>query len=93
MNSLFAAIVYSLCFVASSACAWLLGRSYLRSRARLLLWSCVSFLFLAGSNLLLVIDLVVLPFADLRILRLLLALGAAGTLIFAFIWNLEGEEQ
>lgn len=92
MDSVFASIVYSLCFLASSACAWLLGRSYIRSHVRLLLWSCVSFLFLAASNLLLVIDLLLLPSLDLRILRLLLALGAAGTLIFAFVWNLDGEE-
>lgn len=92
MDSVFASIVYSLCFLASSACSWLLGRSYVRSRARLLLWSCISFLFLAVSNLLLVIDLLLLPSFDLKVLRLLLALGAAGTLIFAFIWN-EGEEQ
>ena len=93
MQAVFAPIVYSLCFLASSVCAWLLGRSYARSRVQLLLWSCVSFLFLAAANLMLVLDLLVFPEGDLRLLRLLLALGAAGTLIFAFIWNLGEEEQ
>lgn len=93
MQSVFATIVYVLCFLTSTACAWLLGRSYVRSRVRLLFWSSASFLLLAGSNLLLVVDLLIFPAVDLRISRLLLALAAAGTLIVAFIWAVDEEEQ
>ncbi len=91
MRDVFPTIVYLLCFLTSSACAGLLGRSYRRSGARLLLWSSLCFLFLAGNNLLLVIDLVVLPNVDLRLPRLLLALAAVSILLFGFIWDLEEE--
>ena len=45
MDELFPTIVYSLCFVTSSACAYLLGRSYSKTGARLLLWSALCFFF------------------------------------------------
>ena len=89
MKEIFPAIVYVLCFVTSTACAWLLGRSYARTRARLLLWSSASFVFLAGNNLLLVLDVMVFPDADLRTGRLLFSLTAVAVLIFGFIWDLE----
>ena len=47
MQQTIPAAVYILCFLTSSACAWLLGRSYLRSKARLLLWASACFLLLA----------------------------------------------
>lgn len=82
--------VYLLCFLTSSACALLLGRSFVRSRQKLLMWSCVCFSFLAINNLVLVVDLLVIPDIDLRIFRLLISLAAVATLLFGFIWN--GEE-
>ena len=91
MYDLFPTIVYLLCFLTSSACAWLLGRSYRRTGARLLLWSSLCFLFLAANNLVLVLDLLVVPDTDLRLGRLLFALAAVGTLLFGFIWDLEEE--
>lgn len=89
MQHSFAAVVYILCFLTSSACAWLLGRSYLRSKARLLLWSSMSFVLLAGNNLVLVLDLLVFQDTNLRAGRLFLSLAAVCVLIFAFIWDLE----
>ncbi|MBA3525752.1 MAG: DUF5985 family protein [Pseudomonadota bacterium] len=91
MHDLFPAIVYLLCFLTSSACAWMLGRSYRRSQARLLLWSSLCFFFLAANNLVLVVDLLVIPGNDLRLGRLLFALAAVATLLFGFIWDLEKE--
>src|SRR5688572_21592230 len=91
VNELAATFVYLLCFATSSACAFLLVRSYRRSRARLLLWSALCFAFLALNNLLLVIDLIVLPSVDLRLERLLTALAGIAILLFGFIWDL-GEE-
>lgn len=91
MQTTFPAIVYVLCFLTSGACAWLLGRSYLKTRTRLLLWSSLCFLLLAGNNLLLVLDLLVLPDVNLRIGRLLLSLAAVSVLLFGFIWDLEEE--
>ena len=89
MQQTFPAVVYVLCFLTSSACAWLLGRSYARSKTRLLLWSSACFVLLAGNNLLLVLDLLVFPEVNLRIGRLLLSLAAVSVLIFGFVWELE----
>lgn len=89
MNDLLATMVYLLCFVTSSTCALLLGRSYRRTGARLLLWSSVCFALLAINNLLLVVDLLVLPSVDLRLWRLAFALAGVSTLLFGFIWDLE----
>jgi hypothetical protein len=90
MTELFPAIVYVLCFLTSTACAWFLGRSYRRTGTRLLLWSSICFGFLAANNLALVLDLVVWPEdLDLRLVRLLLALAAVVALIWGFIWEVE----
>ena len=91
MADLFPTAVYILCFLTSVACAWLLGRSYLVSRTRFLLWSSICFIFLSLNNLALVLDLVVWPSpeVDLRLPRLLLALAAAMSLIWGFVWEVE----
>jgi hypothetical protein len=91
MAAFFPGAVYILCFLTSAACAWLLGRSYLLSRTPLLLWSSVSFVFLALNTLVLVLDLIVLPTLDLKLLRLLLALAASCSLLFGFICKIEEE--
>ena len=91
MGDLFPAVVYILCLLTSAACAWLLGRSYRLNRTPLLLWSSVCFGFLAANNLVLILDLLVYPGLDLRIVRLGLALAAVMSLIWAFIWQC-GEE-
>jgi hypothetical protein len=92
MTEISAAIVYVLCFLTSAACAWLLGRAYVRNGTRLLLWSGVCFAFLAANNLALVFDLVVWPNdVDLRVIRLLLALAATVSLIWGFVWEVEEE--
>lgn len=85
----FAAVVYILCFLTSSACAWLLGRSYVRSKTRLLLWSSACFVLLAANNLVLVLDLLVFDDMNLRAGRLIFSLAAVSVLIFGFIWDLE----
>jgi hypothetical protein len=93
VGDLFPAIVYILCFLTSAACAWLLGRSYRTSGARLLLWSSICFAFLAANNLVLVLDLVVWPEpdVDLRVPRLILALAAVASLIWGFVWEVEDD--
>ena len=89
MAETFPAAVYILCFVTSSACAYLLLRQYHQSRARLLLWSAACFVFLAANNLLLMLDLLVLPDVNLRLARLGMALAAIVVLIIGFIWESE----
>jgi hypothetical protein len=89
MGEFFPTIVYVLCFLTSTACTWLLGRSYSKSGVRLLLWSSICFAFLAANNLLLVADLVIWPTpeVDLRLPRALLALAAVVSLIWGFVWD------
>jgi hypothetical protein len=41
------------------------------------------------NNLFLVIDLALIPTADLQLVRLLLSLCAVGVLLFGFIWESE----
>ncbi|HEX6640181.1 MAG TPA: DUF5985 family protein, partial [Thermoanaerobaculia bacterium] len=61
---MFAIIVYVLCAATSGLCAVLLLRGYRKSRARLLFWSGLCFTGLALNNLLLVIDVRVVPDLD-----------------------------
>lgn len=89
MTEIFPAIVYVLCFLTSTTCAWLLGRSYRHNGARLLLWSSICFAFLAANNLALVMDLIIFPSVDLKLARLLLALAAIVSLIWGFVWEVE----
>ena len=89
MATLFPASVYLLCFLTSAACALLLARSYRRTGARLLFWSGLCFLFLAANNLVVILDLLLLPDLDFRLVRYGLALAAVGVLLFGFIWDLE----
>lgn len=85
----FPTLVYTLCFLTSSACAWLLARNYRRTGARLLLWSALCFLFLAFNNFVVILDMLVIPTFDFRLTRLALSLAAAGLILFGFIWDLE----
>ncbi len=89
MPEFFPVTVYLLCFATSAACAILLARSYVSSRARLLLWSSICFLFLAANNLVVVVDMLLIPETSYRIFRLMLALCAVSVLLFGFIWDLE----
>jgi hypothetical protein len=82
--------VYLLCFLASACCGWLLVRSYLHNRTKLLLWSAGCFVLLALNNLALFVDVVVLPTSiDLIPLRAALNLAAVVTLLYGFIWELD----
>jgi len=81
--------VYILSSLTFAACAILLLRGYWRIKQRLLLWSSLCFFGLAISNLLLFLDLVVLPDVDLYIWRLATAAVATLLLLYGLIW--EGE--
>ncbi len=71
-----ASTVYGLCAVTSGLCDVLLLRAYLASYARLLLWSCLSFIGLTCNNSLLFIDLIIVPAVDLSFYRSLTAATA-----------------
>jgi hypothetical protein len=83
-----AKIVYLLCALTSIGCAMALLRNYRRAKSRLLLWSGVAFAFLAGTNILLFIDLGILPSTiDLSSCRDLCALVGLAIFIFGLIWE------
>lgn len=79
--------VYILCALTSVLCATLLIRSWLRSRARLLLWSSLCFVGLAINNVLLFVDRIVVPDVDLALVRSSIALFAVSLLVTALIWE------
>ena len=91
MPTIFPGAVYLLCFLTSSACAVLLARSWSRTRARLLLWSALCFLFLAFNNLAVIVDLLVLPDRNFSILRVALSLSAVSLFLFGLIWGADDE--
>jgi hypothetical protein len=85
---IFPAAVYLLCAATSLGCLALLTRSYLRTRSRLLLWSALAFVGFAANNLLVFIDLILLPAeVDLLPLRNLTQLAAIGVLLYGFVWE------
>jgi hypothetical protein len=85
----FEAIVYFLCFVSAGLCCYLLFNAFQRRRERLLLWSGLCFCLLAVNNLLVFVDLILLPDINLVPLRSVTALGAIGVLLYGFIWEIE----
>jgi Family of unknown function (DUF5985) len=84
-----ASLIYLLCLGTSAGCAWLLLRSYIKNGARLLLWSAICFVLIALNNLLVVVDLIILPTIDLVPFRRLASLVAVAVLLFGFIWETE----
>lgn len=79
--------IYALCALTSLACAVLLLRGYLSTRVQLLLWSGLCFLGLGLNNLLLFIDLRVVPTVDLSLWRTLPALAGVAFLLYGLIWE------
>ena len=77
--------IYTLCALTAVACALLLLRSYFQTRHRILLWSGTSFAGIGASNILLVIDRIVVPDVDLAIWRHGIALGAMVLLLCSLI--------
>jgi len=53
----------------------------------LLLWSALCFAGLTLNNALVFVDLVILPQIDLRLIRLLAALGGMALMLYGFIWD------
>lgn len=85
----FEAIVYLLCFFTSALCGYLLVLAYLRGRERLLLWSAICFCLLGLNNLLVFVDIILLPQIDLSLVRSITALAAVGVLLYGFVWEID----
>jgi hypothetical protein len=82
-----AIVVYGLCAGAALLCTFFLLRAYLQTKTRLLLWSTMCFAGLTVNNLLVIIDLVILPQVDLFIWRTLAALLGVLALLFGLLWE------
>lgn len=82
-----AVLVYLLCALAALACTVLLFRAYLRVGSRLLFWSAVCFACFTVNNLLLTIDLLVLPDVNLFVARNVAALSGVVALLYGLIWE------
>ena len=77
-----APLVYLLCAATSLLCTILLGRAYTTSKLPLLRWSALCFAGLTLSNILLFVDLILLPHMDSLPARRLVTLASLGCLIF-----------
>ena len=82
-----ATAIYILCALTSIICAALLLRGWSQSRARLLFWSGLCFAGLALNNILLILDVAVLPDVDLELWRTLPALAGVSLLVYGLIWE------
>lgn len=77
--------VYALCAVTSLTCAVLLLRAYGQTGTRLLLWSSLCFVGLFLNNLLLVLNVGLVPERDLSVIRSLPALVGVTLLVYGLV--------
>ena len=83
-----AAYIYIACALTCAGCAWLLLRGYLASHTHLLLWASLCFLALTLDNIVLFIDMVVVPTRiDLFYFRIIPATLGMILLLFGLIWE------
>jgi hypothetical protein len=85
----FKLVLFALALLTSAACMVLLYRAYRETRLRILLWSALCFVCLTANNLLLFIEVIVLPTIDLRVPRNLTALAGMMFLLYGFIRDSE----
>ena len=77
--------VYLLCAATSIVCGVLLLRGYQMTKTQLLFWASLCFLGLAINNVILFIDLIILPGVDLFWWRTLPAIGGMAVLLYGLI--------
>lgn len=79
--------VYILCAATSLLCAVMLFRGYRRSGVSLLFWSSLCFFGLMVDNIMLYIDVIIVPDFSLAIWRKAPGLVAIVLLIFGLVWE------
>jgi hypothetical protein len=82
-----ALVAYGFGVSISILCAFLLIRSYLAQKTPLLLWCCLCFVWLAINNVLLFVDLFVVPEISLELWRSATALVALVLMLIGLIWE------
>jgi hypothetical protein len=81
------ALVYLLCALTAFTCFVLLWRGWRATRTGLLFWSALCFAGLSISNVVLVLDKLVLPDTDLTPLRSTVTLASLALLIYGLVWG------
>ena len=79
--------VYLGCGLTSLLCALLLARAFSQTRTALLFWSALGFSGLAASNILMFIDLIIVPQTDLSVLRAAISAIAMTALAGGLVWS------
>ena len=79
--------VYILCALTSIFCAVLLLRSYRSNKTALLMWSTLCFIGLAINNILLVVDLMLVPDINFGLARTGTAVASLMLLVIGLIWE------
>jgi Family of unknown function (DUF5985) len=82
-----AILIYILCAATSGLCAVLLLRGYAKSGARLLFWSGLCFIGLTLNNVLLIVDVRLVPAVDLSLWRTIPALIGVSLLVYGLVWE------
>jgi uncharacterized protein DUF5985 len=84
-----ASLVYGLCALTALLCTTMLLVAFRRTGHRLLLWSGLCFAGLTLNNVLLIVDKLVLPDADLSLVRSATALGAMLLLVYGLVLKVD----
>jgi hypothetical protein len=79
--------VYLLCAATCLLCAVMLFRGFARTGVRLLFWSGLCFAGLVLDNIMLYVDVVMVPDVDLAVWRKLPGLVSLALLMFGLIWE------
>jgi hypothetical protein len=82
-----ATFIYLMCAATALACAVLVLRSYRSTRHRLLFWCGLCFAGMFLANVLLIVDRLLVPEADLSTVRLSAALLALLPLLYGLVWE------
>lgn len=80
-----ASLIYLICAATALICAVLVLRSYRATRMRLLLWCGLCFVGMFLSNVLLIVDRLLVPDEDLSTVRLFAGLAALLPLLYGLI--------
>jgi hypothetical protein len=80
-------IVYILCALTSAACMFLLFGRYRKTKVGLLFWSAAAFFAFTLNNILLYVDLVLVPDIDFVVLRNSINLVGVSVLLYGLIRN------
>ena len=84
-----APLIYTLCMLTSIMCAFLLFRTYRKRHITLLLWCGLFFAIQALSDVVLIVDKLIVPETDLSLYRYGIALIAVGFLLYGLIMRTE----